>query len=137
MRSPATIWRALSLWLPVAAWAAVLFALSAQSDLPPVPPHVTDKMLHAGAYTVLGGALLRALAGGRWHGVTLGTAVVAIALTTGYGVSDEFHQSFVPKRSVEVADVAADLAGGTIAATLALGVRWWRGRRIVRAADRL
>jgi VanZ family protein len=121
--------RALSLWLPVAAWAAFLFTLSSSSTLPAPPPHVTDKMLHASAYAVLGATLVRALAGARWHGVTPGVAVLAVALTTAYGLSDELHQSFVPGRSVEVGDVVADLTGGTAAAALALALRRFRDRR--------
>jgi VanZ family protein len=127
--APATTARAVSLWLPVVAWALVLFALSSQSDLPAPPPHVTDKMLHAGAYAILAATVLRALAGARWSGVTPTVAALAVLAATAYGASDEFHQSFVPNRSVEIADLAADLAGATLAAALALAARRWRDSR--------
>jgi VanZ family protein len=41
--------------------------------------------------------------------------VIAAAL---YGASDEFHQYFVPHRSCDAADWAADLLGGSAAAVL-------------------
>lgn len=128
--SPSTrLARALSLWLPAVAWAALIFALSARSSVPDLPPHVTDKMVHAAAYAVLGGAIIRALAGGRWQGVTRSVVAAAILCTVLYGASDEFHQWFVPGRSVDAADLAADAAGGTAAALAALGARRLLDRR--------
>ena len=37
-------------------------------------------------------------------------------MAAAYGVSDEFHQSFVPMRSVEAMDVVADTVGASFAA---------------------
>jgi VanZ family protein len=119
----ATTARALSLWLPVAAWAAFLFSLSSSATLPAPPPHVTDKMLHAAAYAVLAAAFARALAGARWDGVTPRVAVLAVIATTLYGLTDEFHQWFVPGRTVDAADLAADFTGATLAAALGLALR--------------
>jgi VanZ family protein len=124
--------RRLSLWLPVAAWAAVLFSLSSVSALPELPPRLTDKVVHAGAYAVLAATFVRAFAGGRWSGVTLRSAAWAVVATTLYGLSDEFHQWFVPGRSVEATDVLADFAGGAAAAAAALGLGWLRRRRAAR-----
>jgi VanZ family protein len=39
-------------------------------------------------------------------------------LALGFGVSDEFHQAFVPGRSVEILDGVADLVGGFLGAVL-------------------
>jgi VanZ family protein len=58
--------------------------------------------------------LLRAFAQGRLSGVTWTAGLAAIALATMYGVSDEFHQSFVPGRSPDRFDVVADCVGATI-----------------------
>ncbi|MCX6954305.1 MAG: VanZ family protein [Verrucomicrobia bacterium] len=50
----------------------------------------------------------------------------AVLAASAYGVSDEFHQSFVPGRSVEVADWMAD----TLGAALAVSAYWgWAGYR--------
>jgi VanZ family protein len=62
--------------------------------------------------------LLRAFARGRLSGVTWTAGLAAIALATMYGVSDEFHQSFVPGRSPDRFDVVADCVGATIGVAL-------------------
>lgn len=91
-----------------------IFVASAQSD-PDMPDQVSDKTLHALAYGTLGVTATRAVAGGFPMPVGPTTAVVAWLLTTGYGVSDEFHQSFTPGRSPDPADVVADAVGATVA----------------------
>jgi VanZ family protein len=53
----------------------------------------------------------RAVAAGAW------LAVVA------FGISDEWHQSFVPGRSADVLDVLADAAGGALGVAAALKMR--------------
>jgi VanZ family protein len=37
-----------------------------------------------------------------------------VALATAYGVTDEYHQSFVPGRQAEAADVLKDLGGAAL-----------------------
>ena len=64
---------------------------------------------------VSGLLLVRALAGGWRRRVTFGIVMATIAIGAAYGVSDEFHQSFVPLRSVEAMDVVADTIGAAIA----------------------
>jgi VanZ family protein len=94
---------------------ALIFGLSSISKTPAFVGGV-DKYLHAALYSGLGALLVRALAGG-WHRrITFGITVAAIAIAAAYGVSDEFHQSFVPLRSVEVLDVVADMIGAAAAA---------------------
>lgn len=108
--SPST----LSLWGPVAAGMALVFGLSSMSS-PPVPPNVWDKLLHAGAYGGLALVTLRATAGGRLAGLTGRALLLAWAITTAYGASDEVHQSFVPQRSADLFDVVADGVGAAVA----------------------
>ena len=53
--------------------------------------------------------------------MTLPRILAVIVLGTLYGVSDEIHQSFVPPRTPDILDVAADSAGafaGAIVMTL-------------------
>lgn len=109
----------LSLWAPVAAYMAGLFALSAQPVLPD-PTSSPDWLQHGLAYAGLAVVSLRALAGGRWSRVTRGTLVAAWLIAALYGVSDEFHQSFVPERTSDIRDVIADAAG----AALGLAAAW-------------
>ena len=69
-------------------------------------------------YGMLAGFLVRAFAGGRLRGVTWARGMVAVVLATLYGVSDEFHQLFVPGRSADRYDVLADCMGATAGAAI-------------------
>lgn len=48
--------------------------------------------------------------------------ILITALTMLYGISDEYHQSFVPGRDVGALDVLADGVGGFLAVQVLL---WW------------
>jgi VanZ family protein len=100
------------LWLPVVAWAALIFALSSVPDLGTGLGGwdlVLRKLAHAAEYAVLGALLQRAL----------NRPALAFALGTLYALSDEIHQSFVPGRQGSPLDVALDAAG------VAVGVALW------------
>lgn len=107
--------RRVSLWGPVILFMGVIFYLSSQSDVP-VPAQLSDKPLHSLGYTILSVLIVRALAGGLPARITAATALLAIALSTAYGVTDEFHQTFVPGRSAEVNDLVADAIGSATGA---------------------
>jgi len=79
---------------------------------------MSDKSGHSIGYALLAVVLLRAFALGRLSGVTWTAGLAAIALATMYGMSDEFHQSFVPGRSPDRFDVVADCVGATIGVAL-------------------
>ena len=110
-------------------WAALLFALSSIPGhrFPSVRISVSDKLIHGFVYAILGALCCRALVLASslraWRAV-----LVAALLTLGYGISDEIHQMFVPKRSPELLDVVADLVGGAIGAATMYLV-WFRRRR--------
>lgn len=94
---------------------AVIFALSSRSTLPKpanVSGEVFSVMGHFGAYFALGIALWWALGLGRsGHRLRILLAWVGAVL---YGISDEFHQSFVPNRTPEVGDVVVDAIGSIV-----------------------
>jgi VanZ family protein len=94
----------------------LIFIISSIPYVSRLPGDMSDKTGHFIGYGILGVLMLRALARGRVVGVTLRAAVVAILLSAAYGVSDECHQYFVPGRSSDVHDVAADAAGAAAAA---------------------
>lgn len=96
---------------------AVLFALSSRSDLGPAGRVVPDTLSHGTVYLILAVLLCRALAGGL-RPLRPGPALFAALLATAYGVSDEFHQSFVPGRDASAADVLKDMGGAAIGAWL-------------------
>jgi VanZ family protein len=117
----------LSLWLPVVVWMAAIFVGSSIPE-PPIPSNVPDGLLHEAGYFGLGVLLIRALAGGRWAGVTPRTLVLAWIIAVAYAATDEWHQSFVPNRHVEFRDWIAD-AIGALAATIVVGA-WGIIRRL-------
>jgi VanZ family protein len=116
-RHPA-LTRAAWWWGPVALYAVVIFIASSMPQPPSLPEIVTDEGAHGGLYAGFSLVVLRALARRRDR-VTLLTAAGAIVLTVLYGISDEYHQSFVPGRTSDVADVGADAIGATVAVTVA------------------
>lgn len=110
-------------------WMGIIFALSAQERLP--QPDLgfiwQDKVQHAAAYAVLAfltfsaAALLRRLrrSGVMLFGITLAWAAL-------YGLSDEWHQSFVPGRDASALDWLADVIGAAIALLALSLLRRWR-----------
>jgi VanZ family protein len=96
--------RPVLLWLPVVAWAALIFTLSSIPDLGTGLGGwdlALRKIAHAAEYAVLGWLLLRAM----------GRELPAAAIGIAYAVTDEIHQSFVPGRQGAPLDVLIDAAG--------------------------
>jgi VanZ family protein len=86
-----------------------------------------DKLLHAGAYAILGGLVLGAISAARRPGIR--AVVLAAALATLYGATDELHQSKVPNRDANLADLAADAVGAVAGACAAAVILRRRGAR--------
>jgi VanZ family protein len=108
--------RVVSAWLPVAAWAALIFGLSS------IPGLGTDlgmwdtilrKGAHAVEYAVFGLLLLRAL----------GNEAAAFAVGVLYAATDEVHQHFVSGRHASPRDVGFDAAGLLLGVFLAPRIR--------------
>ena len=108
-------------WLPVALYAGMIFFLSAQSHPEEQLPSfllkdVSDKVLHAVEYAILGGLCYRALRWGASGPVASYALLFAIVTASLYGVTDEVHQFFVPFRESSWLDWLADTAGATVGA---------------------
>ena len=90
-----------------------IYWLSDQPSLPtPMLFSHQDKLFHAGAYFVMAGFALRTF---RYHTVSLPKLVInSLIFCSLYGMSDEWHQSFVPGRMSDVADWAADTVGAML-----------------------
>lgn len=88
-------------WIPALLYMAGIFIASSVPDLGALPGGVSDKSAHTLAYAGLSVAVLYALARGQVRGVTAGRATVAFVIATAYGMTDEWHQSFVPGRTTE------------------------------------
>jgi VanZ family protein len=107
-------------WFPVLAYMGLIWFLSSRSISLPLAsiPH-RDKVVHLLEYGTLGALAARAIHGSMR--ITLRVALVwAFALSVGWGALDELHQAFVPGRSADALDLAADAVG-----TL-LGIAWYR-----------
>ena len=102
----------LAAWLPVVAWAAVIFAFSSIPSLSSglgVWDTVLRKCAHVTEYAILGALLYRAL----------GREALALAIGIAYAATDELHQHFVRGRHASPVDVAIDAVG------VALGMLVW------------
>ncbi len=94
-------------WGPAALWAAVLFLLSELQGLGGFLPSGADKFVHGGLYLILG----LSLAWGKGRTGLGVPGVLLLLIGVGYGALDEWHQSFVPGRTVSMGDWVADSAG--------------------------
>ena len=113
--------------LPLALVMGSIFFLSHQPGGSFSLPKIThiDKLLHCLLYAVLGLTAIAALPTQFRQRTVLASSMVVL-FCLGYGISDEFHQSFIPGRTSDVFDVMADGAGGVLAVVCAWG---WGGRR--------
>ena len=106
-------------WGPAIALMVLIFAFSSTAQLPALPDG-RDKQVHGALYGVLALLVARARTRGNIPALSASDAAFAWALATLYGASDEFHQWFVPGRSADRLDLAADAAG----AFAALSALW-------------
>jgi len=97
---------------------AMLFGLSSLSTLPSPPADFSFYDVHIAAYAGLAVLTARALAGGL-RDVSWLAALGAIVISSLYGVSDEYHQLFVPGRSFDYLDIVADVVGSVAGASVA------------------
>jgi VanZ family protein len=111
------------LWLPVVAWAAMIFTLSSMPfDAPPttqglIERYKIDKVVHLIMFGILSALVLRALRERDLLPLRVALAL-AVVVTSAYGASDEWHQMFVPNRYPSVSDWVADTLGAGLAAVL-------------------
>jgi VanZ family protein len=127
----------LRLWLPVVAWAALMFGFSTDAFssehsagiiigilhwlLPSASASTLDllhllirKSAHVFEYFVFSLLLLRAIRGDG-KGWEMRWAIWALVIAAVYACLDEFHQSFVPSRTASPWDALLDTAGAALA----------------------
>jgi VanZ family protein len=108
-----------SQWLPVLAWAVVIFVFSSIPSLGTglgTWDLVLRKLAHMTEYAILAALLYRATS----------RAPLALVIASAYAATDEFHQTFVSGRHGTPVDWAIDTAGAAIG--LALYGRFGRRR---------
>ena len=104
--------RLLTVWLPVLAWAAMIFTFSSIPSLSSglgTWDTVLRKGAHLTEYAILGALLYRAI----------GIETLALAAGIAYAATDELHQHFVRGRHASPIDVGIDAVG------VALGMLVW------------
>lgn len=92
-------------WFAVAGWMCVIFAGSS------VPgsqvPGRFGSLGHFGEYAILGALLVLALTSPK-------RVLLAVALASAYGITDELHQLFVPGRMSDPVDWLVDTFGAIV-----------------------
>ncbi len=106
-----------------------IFLLSHQTgdslDLPSFQG--ADKVAHMLAYGTLALSFIW-YCGKKGAEQMMRTALLTVALCLLYGMTDEFHQSFIPLRSMSGLDIVADTLGAVIVASIWFNSSWLRQR---------
>lgn len=109
--------------VPMVITMGTIFFLSHQTgdqlSLPAIPG--IDKLGHMVIYGILAGTILFAFSENQKCTRPRSVMVFTVLFCTLYGITDEFHQSFIPGRFVSVYDVIADATGAIVACAL-----WYR-----------
>jgi hypothetical protein len=119
-------------FLATATYCAAIYWLSSQSDLP-IPKGTlftlpgADKIVHGAIFAGLAALLSIGIRRSNSHPPAWAQWYAPVVFVILYGISDEWHQAFVPNRSPDLRDVVADAVGGTLA-QIALYINWGRAR---------
>ena len=91
-----------------------------------------DKIVHGLTYAFLGAFFALWFSNRRWDLRPFLCTVACIILCVISGALDEFHQCFVPGRTVSLGDVLADFVGGTFGSVLYACWKPWKRFSIFR-----
>ena len=97
------------------AYAYLIFAASSEDTSSIAIPRYVDKLIHFVEFGFLCLMTCWALSSARIGSKNIYKLILAIGITSFYGMSDEFHQYFTPNRSAEIFDWLADTAGAVTA----------------------
>ena len=101
-----------------AAYAGIIYWESSQDTSSISLSHNTDKLVHFAVFGLLCLMTCWSLSHVRIGDRAIYKIILAIVITSLYGMSDEFNQYFTPNRSVEIFDWLADTAGAVTAGLL-------------------
>jgi VanZ family protein len=98
---------------PLIFWMALIFILSSRSTLVEFESGTSEKLFNKSAHVIVYALLAwlwwRALTAQRQ--ITWPILFTTLTLTILYGISDEYHQAFVPGRHGRLSDVLFDASG--------------------------
>ena len=120
--------RDLKFWFPFLGYSVIIFCISSLSAdrVSVITRFFWDKFLHAAEYSALGACAAYALVN-TWECSKWLIWAVSAVLCFAYGLSDEFHQAFVPGRDCSIYDALADLLGAGLGAGAYLTGRRFSG----------
>ena len=117
--------------VPAVLCMAIIFKLSSMTTAELEDfPHIWDKLAHFCEYATLAGCYAMLWTRNAWSKRQWLRVLVVGILALAYGCTDEYHQSFVPGRSVSLEDICADVVGGIVGITIYALVRPWKRFRI-------
>jgi VanZ family protein len=100
-------------WGPVVLYMGLIF-WSSSRERPDVLSATPDYLLHGTEYAGLVVVSVRALAKRLFSGLSTAHIAGGIAIAVLYGMSDEWHQLYVPGRDGSLVDVLADFGGAAL-----------------------
>ena len=114
-------------WLPLIVACLAIFIQSSYPGSERMPDvRFLDKLLHFGAYGVLGILFFRAYATLPIKNNCNLLILISIVSATLYGISDELHQYFVPFRHADLMDGVANTLGSICGVYI---YYWWKARQ--------
>ena len=122
--------RRILVWLPAVAWAALIYFISAQPKEAFERLGLPSLLVFVGGHLVVYFVLMVLLVVALRYSSSLSpnhVYMVAFLLIVLYGLSDEYHQSFVPGRTATIVDWLVDLIGA--GAAWIILVRWEHRRK--------
>jgi len=116
-------------WLPPIFFQLVIFYLSGR-PFPKILPRLSyiDKFVHITIYFILTSLLWRALYYASPQFLKNKALVLALILAIISGITDEYHQSFLPYRNADIFDILSDTIGAFI---FIIGLFIWNYRKKV------
>lgn len=109
------LWERIAFRIAAVVWAIIIFVASSvtlTTTAEPLPEG--DKIVHIAVYAILAYFLLCGWCVDKNKTLRKKEVVVVLTVIILYGLSDEFHQSFVPGRQPSWYDVLADGVGGLL-----------------------
>ena len=114
----------LKYFLPVLVYLLFIFFLSSLSNTGISVSFDKESLtLHILEYSILGLLMLRAFSNSNPGYPVKYLLLISIAVSAFYGVTDEFHQAFVPGRNSSLIDLSADSLGSVWGSLIYLLVR--------------
>ncbi len=111
-------------------YCSLIFWLSSRSSLPtPMFFEHQDKIHHLGAYFIMGILTWRLFS--EYYSKPNLIILFSLSYCSFYGISDEWHQSWVPGREADVLDWIADTVGASIALIMLYQINMRKNKSLI------